>query len=197
MFETFKQNQEARNEPTNPGRRKALETIGGVGVAALAGVMVTGRVTHEENISIDKKEDLPPPSSESNKNFESTRPELLNHLIETLKSGNEEVFNHSLDYVYALMEEKTTLTHRRNTIIEALADSNDADPLQPFYLLEHDRVGKSLDELSILMEAVEEAVRQSPLYSEAKEARGTTTESGGGAENPSLPDSVDKQKLTM
>lgn len=197
MFETFKQNQEARNEPTNPGRRKALETIGGVGMTALAGVMVAGRIEHEKSVSVIEKANLPPSSSESVTKFESTQPELLNYLIEMLKSGNKEVFNYSLDYVYALMEEKTTLTHRRNTIIEALADSNDADPLQPFYLLEHDRVGKSLDELSTLMEAVEEAVRQSPLYSEAKEAHNTTTEHGGGTENPSLPNSVDKQKLTM
>lgn len=193
MFESFKPKQEVGNEPTNLGRRRVLGTIGGVGMVALSGVMVTGRVA-EENDNLNTEDVTQPQvSSESVKEFEATQSEVLNQLVEALKSENKEVFNYALKYVYALREEKSALLERKTRIVAELTTSNNADPLQPFYLLEHNRINKSLDEQNLLIQAVENAVRQSPLYNISKETNDETVESEGF----SLSDSVEKQKRTM
>jgi hypothetical protein len=197
MSESFRPKQKEGNEPTNPERRKALEAIGGVGMVALSGVMVGGRAVEKNKDVNTESVTLSQILPESIEKFESTQSEVLNQLVEALKSGNREVFDHTLKYVYALREEKTAHLKRKSGIVAELTQSNNADPLQPFYLLENDRINKSLDEVDMLIQAVENAVKQSPLFNVPGETYDDTTESRGYSGSINLSDSVEKRKHNM
>lgn len=192
MTESFKPKQEGKEGPADPSRRRFLNIATATTMATVA-VCVGEGLENINNTQVNESTGVPPPTPESINTHQSTQPEMLNKLIEALKSGNQETFTYALKYVDGLREEKSALLKRKNTIIGVLANSNDTNPLQPFYLLEHDRIDISLHELDTHIQTIERLVRQSLLYDMPKGA----TESGGSAESSCLPESVRERKLFM
>jgi hypothetical protein len=121
----------------------------------------------------------------------------MNHILEELKSGEKEVFDYSRNYLYALEIEESNLIERKDAITKQLAETSNSESIRLFYRLELDRINKSLDALGITMNAVKEALTQSPLFNEAKEAQDSSDTNEGISVNPILPDSVAERKRNM
>ena len=152
--------------PTDPKRRDVLsKIIAGAGVATIGGVLGADKIKdNQEERSADPSLDYPTRSSGVVQKFESTRPILMEQLVQMLKTKGKEGYILAINFLDGLRKEQATLLKRKVEIVDMLKKIGNSNLEQPFLLLEYDRNNKALIELDTYIKEIGTAMEQSPFH---------------------------------
>lgn len=165
MFESPK-DKPLGDEPIDPSRRKALGTLVGIGIGAISGgVLGADKIKdNQKERSADPSLDYPTRSSGVVQKFESTRPILMEQLVQMLKTKGKEGYILAINFLDGLRKEQATLLKRKVEIVDMLKKIGNSNLEQPFLLLEYDRNNKALIELDTYIKEIGTAMEQSPFH---------------------------------
>ena len=185
--------------PTDPKRRDVLsKIIAGAGVATIGGVLGADKIKdNQKERSADPSLDYPTRSSGVVQKFESTRPILMEQLVQMLKTKGKEGYILAINFLDGLRKEQATLLKRKVEIVDMLKKIGNSNLEQPFLLLEYDRINKALTELDTYIKEIGTAMEQSPFHNAPAEVHIEKPKSNGYIDENNLPTTPKERKRIM